>query len=477
MQDIRKPYSHSKSNRSLPKRVEEFERHEEVEEEVDERDAVFIPNKSFKNRRSLENMEMYPRHVREEMQEISNKRERVEEDVKGLDIDPYTTYSGTKRRKGTGSFGNWMFILTTIIIVTGIGLLTFVFNSATVTYVPKFKDVEVNKSFLFSRTASSTASVINYTIATTTISKTKTLPVSETKKVESKASGSIIVYNNFDTNPQKLIKNTRFESSTGKIYRINQSITVPGKKGNTPGSLQVTLYADSYGAEYNTPASDFSIPGFKGSPRYTGFYGRSVGGIKGGASGNTSLVSQSDLNSAKDALAIELTQSLKDELSKVTKEGTIPMYNAITVSFADNENDVVTGVTSTYEVTATGYLMLASEDDLANKIASETMRDYDNQPVKLSYTNELVFTLKKDALPYSTNSLDVLVGGKPRIILIANTDDIRLKFLGKSRSDASTIIQSMPSVAQIEMSFFPIWLSTIPTNKEHVSLVESLPKR
>ncbi len=475
MQDIRKPYSHSRSNRSLPKRVEEFERHEEVEE-IDERDTVFIPSKGFKNRRSLENMEMYPRRAREDMEEISSRREREEID-REIDVDPYTPYSGTKKRKSGSSFGNWIFVLATIVIVAGIGLLTFVFNSATVTYIPKFKDVEVNKSFLFSKTSSSTASVVTYTIATSSISKTKTLPVSETKKVESKASGSIIVYNNFDANPQKLIKNTRFESSGGKIYRINQSVTVPGKKGNTPGSVQVTLYADSYGAEYNITASDFTIPGFKGSPRYTGFYGRSVGPMKGGASGDTSLVSQSDLNSAKDELAIELAQSLKDELSKVKKEGTVPMYNAVTVSFSDNEEAVMTGITSTYEVTATGYLMLANESELANKIATETMRDYDDQPAKLSYTNELLFTLKKDALPYSDSSLDVLVEGKPRVILVANTDDIRLKFLGKSRSDAPTIIQSLPTVAQIEMSFFPIWLSTIPTNKEHVSLVESLPKR
>ncbi|HCC05775.1 TPA: hypothetical protein DEP94_00200 [Candidatus Nomurabacteria bacterium] len=473
MQDIRKPYSHSRSSRDIPKRVEEFERHEEFDV-LDERDAVFIPTKSFKNRRSLENMEMYPKRAREEMQEISNRRER-EEINREPDTDPYTPYRGAKRRKGPISFSTWMFALSTIVIITGVALLTFVFNSATITYIPKFKDVEINKSFTFSRDAA--PSTISYTLATTTISKTKTLPLSETKKVETKASGTIVVYNNFDSNPQKLIKNTRFESSGGKIYRINQSITVPGKKGSTPGSVEVTVYADSYGAGYNIAPSDFTIPGFKGSPRYTGFYGRSVGSMKGGAGGNMSLVSQSDLNSAKDELALEMTQSLKEELSKIKKEGTVPMYNAVTVSFSDNEDQVMTGATATYEVTATGYLMLAKESELANMIATETMRDYNSQPVKLNYTNELTFTLKKDALPYLDKSLDILVEGKPRVVLVTDTEALKLNFLGKNRSDAPTIIQGLPSVAQIEMSFFPLWLSNIPTNKENVSVVESLPKR
>ncbi|MCX6756695.1 MAG: hypothetical protein NTW35_00870 [Candidatus Nomurabacteria bacterium] len=482
MQDIRKPYSHSRSNRDIPKRVEEFERHEEVEE-IDDRDAVLIPTKTFKNRRSLDSMEMYPRRANESMQEISSKRERVEID-REPDTDPYTPFTGVKRRKSDNSFGTWMFIITTIVIIVGAGLFTFVFNSAKITYIPKFKDVEVSKTFLFSRSATSTLPTISYIIATTTKSETKVLAPSETKKIESKASGIITVYNNFDSNPQKLIKNTRFESGGGKIYRINQSVTVPGKKGDTPGSIDVTLYADSYGAEYNIGTGtkdiklrDFTIPGFKGSARYTGFYGRLVGVIKGGAGGNMSLVSQSDLNGAKDGLAVELEKSLKEELSKVTREGTVPMYNTISVSFSDNETEVMSGLTSTYEVTATGYLMLAKESELASMIATETMRDYSDQPVKLAYANELVFTTKKDAIPYSDNSLDVLVEGKPRVVLVADTEDLKLKFLGKNRSDAPSIIQTLPSIAQIEMSFFPIWLSTIPTNKEHVSLLESLPKR
>lgn len=474
MQDIRKPYSHSRSSREIPKRVEEFERHEEVDE-LDERDAVFIPTKSFKNRRSLENMEMYPLRTSKDVKEISNTRRGMDDIGREPDTDPYTPYRVAKRRKGPISFSTWMFIISTIVIITGVALLTFVFNSATITYIPKFKDVEISKSFSFSRNAS--PSTVSYTVATSTISKTKTLPLSETKKVESKATGTIIVYNNFDSNPQKLIKNTRFESSGGKIYRINQSISVPGKKGMTPGSVEVTVYADSYGAEYNIAPSDFTIPGFKGSPRYTGFYGRSVGAMKGGAGGNMSLVSQSDLNSAKDELAIEMTQTLKDQLSKVTKDGTVPLYNAITVSFSDNEDKVMTGTTATYEVTAVGYLMLAKESELANMIATETMRDYNSQPVKLNYTNELTFTLKKDALPYSDNSLDVLVDGKPRVVLVTDTEALKSNFLGKNRSDAPKIIESLPSVSQIEMSFFPLWLSNIPTNKDRVSIVESLPKR
>ena len=48
--------------------------------------------------------------------------------------------------------------------------------------------------------------------------------------MERKASGQIIVYNAYNDNNQKLIKNTRFETPDGKIYRIQASIIVPGTK-------------------------------------------------------------------------------------------------------------------------------------------------------------------------------------------------------------------------------------------------------
>ena len=68
-------------------------------------------------------------------------------------------------------------------------------------------------------------------IASTTLSKT--ILRSEPKEVNQKAQGELTVYNNYSEAPQILIKNTRFQTEDGKIFRIGDSITVPGKTGNT----------------------------------------------------------------------------------------------------------------------------------------------------------------------------------------------------------------------------------------------------
>lgn len=42
------------------------------------------------------------------------------------------------------------------------------------------------------------------------------------------------------------------------------------------------MYADGYGTEYNSAETDFTIPGFKGTPREKSFYARSKGTITSG---------------------------------------------------------------------------------------------------------------------------------------------------------------------------------------------------
>jgi hypothetical protein len=314
MQDIRKPYTRSKSNQRLSSKVEEFEAHSYSHK--DESAPVHIPiNRGPRVRRNIEHMEMYPR--RERLEEENVQEERNEGTYSDITYrDPRTRYKRRENRTGT-----LIFIAVFIALVVIIFLMSYVFNSATITVVPKNTDIsDFNKTILFTQNTTDTNGV-KFIVATSSISKSKTLQLSGTQKIEAKASGKIVVYNNFDTNPQKLIKSTRFESSNGKIYRINQSVEIPGKKGDTPGSLAVVVYADTYGADYNSDPTDFTIPGFKGTTRYKGFFARSDGPITGGASGNISIPSLSDINAAKDELAIELAQEMKETLSKIKKDG------------------------------------------------------------------------------------------------------------------------------------------------------------
>jgi len=103
-----------------------------------------------------------------------------------------------------------------------------------------------------------------------------------------KASGTIIVFNEYSSDSQLLIASTRFLSSNGKIFRTTKNIYVPGTKTENdeiiPGSIDVEVLADYWGDEYNIGSSDFTISGFKGTAKYTDFYGKSNTAMSGGSS-------------------------------------------------------------------------------------------------------------------------------------------------------------------------------------------------
>jgi hypothetical protein len=474
MQDIRKPYSRSKSDRAreISSRVEEFEKNS-YEDEIEDDAPVQIPvKKGFRERRNIDKMEMYPSRGRRayDHEEIAHAGRRDNDGI--VYHDPRTRYDRKRQSVGTLAF-----IGVLLLLIIGGSLLTFVFNHATVTIVPKHVDItDYRKAITFAKQDADTADTVLFTIATTSVSKSKTLTLTESKKIEAKASGKIVIYNNYSTEPVRLIKNTRFESGSGKIYRINQSVTVPGKTGSTPGSVSVTVFADSVGADYNSAPSDFTIPGFKGSPQFTTVYGRSDGSITGGASGNMSLASLSDINAAKDELAIELGQQVKDELAKKKMDEYVGLYSAIDVTYDDNEQELLTGATSQYQVTATGYLMLASASELAAKVAQDT-RDYKGESVRLDSTDKLTYTRKDSDRIATSSTLEVLAEGSPRIVFLTDEKTLKSLVAGKKRADFTTLMKSIDSIEGAEIGFSPLWLSSFPEDTAKISVVESLPKR
>src|SRR3989344_6062534 len=101
--------------------------------------------------------------------------------------------------------------------------------------------------------------------------ESKVVQDTKTKDVIEKAKGTVLIYNNFSSVPQRLDIDTRLEGSNGKIYKTVKKIVVPGMRSSAPGSVEVGIYAAAGGEEYNSGPLDFTIFGFKGTPKYSKF--------------------------------------------------------------------------------------------------------------------------------------------------------------------------------------------------------------
>ncbi|MFA5230373.1 MAG: hypothetical protein WC422_03050, partial [Candidatus Paceibacterota bacterium] len=161
-------------------------------------------------------------------------------------------------------------------------ILTFVTNSATVSINVQKGSIEYTGNLLVDinvTTADYTKNILPGRVVKTSQTVSETLDATGKVNGGAKAKGKLTVYNAYNTSPQILVQNTRFESPDGLIFRADARVTVPGatlKNGEiVPSSIVINVTAAETGNAYNISPVRFTIPGFKGTDRFTGFYGES----------------------------------------------------------------------------------------------------------------------------------------------------------------------------------------------------------
>lgn len=214
----------------------------------------------------------------------------------------------------------FLWIVCIISVATLLFFLSSIFSTATIIITPRSEKVSLNDTYNITTDKAISSSTLHYELMTINKDLSKTLETDGEEYVEKKATGKAILYNNFSTVSQRLINNTRLETKSGLTYRIRESVEIPGIKTvagvKTPGSVEVDIIADMPGDKYNMDLEDlkgdFSIPGFKGSTKYTAFYGRLSSDVTGGFIGNMKKVSEEKLISARS----EIKESLNADLIK-----------------------------------------------------------------------------------------------------------------------------------------------------------------
>jgi hypothetical protein len=367
----------------------------------------------------------------------------------------------------------------TLMVVVGImvlGLLAllgsqFLSERAVVSVVQKTRDVSLNGSFMAKKNATSTDLAFDTISAAKDASKT--IPATGDKQVETRSTGTIVIYNNYSSAPQRLIKNTRFETTDGHIFRIDESVTVPGKDTSTgaPGSVEATVFADAAGADYNIGLSDFTIPGFKSDPRYSKFFARSKTVMSGGFIGSIKTAAPADLAKAKSDTEASLKADLIKNLQSQVPQGMILFPNSIFVQYQlispPDSNEL--------KEHAVAYGVIFDSKKIGSAIAAATVGDYDpaTGAVEASPIENLTFTsVPADAKPWETGTVSFSLSGTTTITWQFDADKLRNDLAGqmKDKSRIATILQAYPSIDHAEVVVRPFWKSTLPKDPEKINI-------
>ncbi len=373
--------------------------------------------------------------------------------------------------------------LALIVLIGGFAISTL-FKSASIRVRPK----EEKKSFAEVFTAKKDAGSSGLTFQTVTLTKEtqKSVKATGEAKVEKKASGKIIIYNNYNSEPQKLVATTRFETPEHLIFRLVFPVTVPGKtvKDGKPvaGSVEADVLADKTGTSYNISYKDFTIPGFKGDPKYNSVFARSKTEMTGGFSGVQKVVSKEDL-AASD---IEMDKVLKDSLSKDIASqipANFVLYSK-TLSYSLNKSEQVEGssgvATDTAVLnkkgTATGIIF--DRASLVKAIVGKVMPDYVNNSIRIDNMDSLEFGMASSTNfdPQNSTSLTFSLKGSGDFIWVFDETKLKNDLLGQSKANSQAVIANYPAIQEAWVETHPFWNQTIPNNPDKVTIINTLTK-
>ncbi|MDB5264617.1 MAG: hypothetical protein JWN64_188 [Parcubacteria group bacterium] len=352
-----------------------------------------------------------------------------------------------------------------LVVVIGSAAALYAFSGAKVSITPAMNQVSITSDFI----ATASAGDLPFEVISVDKVASNSVQAESTETVNQPAQGTITITNQ-QAAAQQLIKNTRFQTPDGLIFRIRDSITVPAAKNGTPGSLSVTVYADEAGDKYNVGPTTFTVPGLTGSAAFTQVTGRSADPMQGGFSGPRPSVSQA----TKDRESQTLQGTLVGDLETAVKEKVPAGYVLVPGStFATYEPQPdIAGATGTVEVRVKGSItaVVFPAEALAKSVAYKTVGSYSGQPVVLARVDQLKLTPTVNTSPAGQPEFAFSLSGNTTVVWKVEGTKIAAAVAGKTRNSAEVALTGFPEVDRARLVLRPFWKGSFPANPEKITV-------
>ncbi len=354
---------------------------------------------------------------------------------------------------------------------------TLLLSGAEITVKPRTHDTTVQASFVAKMKPG--AGELGYELLTLEEEGERQVAATGKEEVTEKASGEITILN-AQTNPQKLVKNTRFEGPGGLIYRISDSVEIPAatkdSKGTlVPGAKKAKVVADGSGETYNIASVRLSVPGLKGSDQYDVVYGEvDAKGIQGGFEGTRFIIDETELGTAKQQLHNELRDKLLARIKTEQPNGFVAYASAITFNYdalpaadAGNEKAVI-------KERAQLVVPLFNKTLFASFLAKSTLSGYAGEPVSLKDPASVTFKYEQDALQNiaTLDTINFTLSGPLTIIWNFDADRLKKDLAGVAESNLEGILAKYPAIDKAKAVIRPLWKSSFPKNTEEIVVTE-----
>lgn len=299
------------------------------------------------------------------------------------------------------------------------------------------------------------------------------IPTTGEELVHERARGRIVIYNAFSSEAQPLVRRTRFAAPDGKIYRIENTATVPGvqvQNGKVvPGSVEADVVADEPGPAYNKDLVDFTVPGFAGTPRFGKFYARGLTPIAGGFDGAAKIATQEDVAQLRDKLEGELRAQLLAKAEAQTPDGFLRFPDAEEVALGVGKTSPRVGAAGEellIELNGTLDAFLIREEDFTKALAKDLFTD--ELAKKVANINDL--QIKVITRNFDTEEIVLTVDGDAYFVWETADDAVLKRELASAGNAYESVFRKYPAILRAEIDFSPSWWRLFPKKEKDISI-------
>ncbi|MDO8515698.1 MAG: hypothetical protein Q7S28_00410 [bacterium] len=288
-----------------------------------------------------------------------------------------------------------------------------------------------------------------------------------------KAKGTVTIYNAYGTQSQQLVATTRFMMPDGKIFRLDAGVTVPGAKmvsGKlTPSSVKAAVTADVAGPDYNVPATPkLTIPGFKGTPKYEGFYGAFESGTTGGSlAGGKPTPTEADIGDAKTKMSDILNNTFKGNFLKTVPDEFVVVDGASIINISKMTVYSQVDEAGKFSAFAEGQFTALGFRASDVKAFVEAARDKDYSGMQ--FENEAI--TYADARPdFAKKELKLTLHAQGTLRPAFDAGAFKSQLMRKSNAEVRALIHTIPGLEDAQVSYWPFWMGKTPSVSERINI-------
>ena len=303
-----------------------------------------------------------------------------------------------------------------------------------------------------------------------------TFSASGSVDVDNYAEGSIRVFNEFSSSAQTLVANTRFLSAEGKLFRMVETIVVPGAtiEGGKiiASSTFVQVRAAESGDNYNIGPTTFSIPGFKGTEKYLAFYGKNESSMEGGYQGVRAVITAEDIENAREKIENEFVPIIEGRLRNKIPDHLFVLEESFDSDLEELDFSADEGGFEdffTVRAVARARTFLLEEADVENAVEYQFRNSSQySKKFELAQTQNIEYVIKE--VNYAKGVVSVSLNVKQLFSRSINANTLLAEVLGKSEIEVRQILSSKEELEKAQVRFWPFWVKSVPFDEADVTI-------